>query len=224
MSVSSFDPRATPTGAYRPGRIRDENLNTIMSAAAAEFVQHGYRGASMQRIADRAGLPKANVHYYFPRKTNLYQTMLKEIVDLWNSELDELKEEDDPAEALARFIRGKVRLSFLHPTASKLFALEIISGAPHMQEFLNGDLRQWVAARAAVVQAWIDAGRMRAVDPLQLIVSIWATTQHYADFDAQVLTLLGKRRYDAAAMERIADFLTDLILTGCGLQVPETRA
>ncbi len=220
MSVSSFDPRATPTGAYRPGRIRDENLNTIMSAAAEEFVQHGYRGASIQRIADRAGLPKANVHYYFPRKTHLYQSVLKEIVALWNSELDELQVDDDPAQALARFIRSKVRLSFLHPTASKLFALEIISGAPNLQAYLSGELREWVAARAGVVQAWIDAGRMRPVDPLQLIVSIWATTQHYADFDEQVLTLMGKRRYDAAAMEQIADFLTDLILTGCGLEPP----
>ncbi len=218
--MSGFNPRATPTGAYKPGKIRDDNLQTITAAAAEEFVQHGFKGASMQRIADRAGLPKANVHYYFPRKVNLYQSVIDDVIALWNTALDELRVEDEPAVALDRFIRGKVALSYSHPTASKLFAMEIISGAPHIDGYLRGDLRVWLADRAAVVQAWIDAGRMRPVDPLHLIISIWATTQHYADFDVQVLSLLNKRRYDTQTMDRIADFLSDLILTGCGLTPP----
>lgn len=220
MLNNNFDPNRTPTGAYKPGRIRDENLQLIVSAAEVEFVQNGYRGTSIQAIADRAGIPKANVHYYFKRKSNLYLTVLSNIIMLWNDHFSQISEDDDPAVALDTFIREKVRLSYLHPRASKLFAMEIISGAPHLKDYLRNDLRGWVRGRAEVIQAWIDQGRMRAVDPVHLIFLIWSSTQHYADFDTQVLTVMNHGEYEDQTIEQIGDFLSDLILTGCGLKHP----
>jgi len=218
--MAEFDPHQTPTGTYRPGPIRDANLQAILQAAETEFVRHGYRGASIQAIADRAGLPKANVQYYFQRKAYLYLSVLNRIVELWNRQFDQIRVDDDPALALDRFIRTKVRLAFEQPQASKLFAQEIIAGAPHLSHFIASDMRHWLEARERVIQSWIDQGRMAPLEPRLLIFLIWSSTQHYADFDAQVLPLLDRPGYDEATRARIADFLSAQILRGCGLTPP----
>jgi len=216
MADSSADTKRT----YRRGKIRDQNLERILRAAREEFVLKGFAGASIQAIADRAELPKANVHYYFKTKSNLYVAVLEEIVALWNDHFDELREEDDPAEVLDRFIRRKVELSYTHPQSSKLFAMEIIQGAPHLRDYLRNDLRPWMRKKAAVIEAWIANGKMAPVDPYQLIFLIWSSTQHYADFDAQVLTILNRAEYERPMIDRIADFLSRSILAGVGLEPP----
>jgi len=218
--MADFDPHQTPTGTYRPGAIRDANLQAILEAAEAEFVRHGYRGASIQAIADRAGLPKANVQYYFQRKSYLYLSVLNRIVELWNRQFDQIRADDDPAEALDGFIRTKVRLAFEQPQASKLFAQEIIAGAPHLAQFIASDMRSWLEARERVIRSWIEEGRMAPVEPRLLIFLIWSSTQHYADFDAQVLPLLDRWAYDGELQNRVADFLSAQILRGCGLEPP----
>jgi len=156
-----FDPTATPTGTYRPGKKRDAHLTAIRAAAEEEFAQKGYSGASVQAIADRAGLPKSNVQYYFKRKTNLYVSVLNDIVELWNRSLSEIDVEDDPAVALDRFIREKTRLAFAHPRASRLFALEIVSGAPNLRDYIATDMRRWVNERADVISQWVLLNRKR---------------------------------------------------------------
>lgn len=215
-----FDPSETPTGKYKPGKIREDNIANILSAAAEEFVQHGFRGASIQAIADRAGLPKANVHYYFKSKSNLYLTTLNNIIELWNDFFNNIKEDDDPAIVLDEFIRKKVALAYSHPRASKLFAMEVIQGAPHLKEYFRTEMRQWVKAKAQVMESWIAQGRMAKVDPVQVIFLIWSSTQHYADFDTQVLTIMNRGEYEADMVANIANFLSQVILTGCGLTPP----
>ncbi|MEM7079144.1 MAG: TetR/AcrR family transcriptional regulator [Pseudomonadota bacterium] len=209
---------------YKPGRIRDENQQSILAAAEQEFVRQGYRGATMQGIADRAGLPKANVHYYFKNKANLYRSVLDRIVTLWNAAFSEISADDDPAIALDRFVREKVRLSFAQPRASKLFAMEIISGAPHLGDYLRDELRGWVDARVAVIDTWIAQGRLTPCEPRRLIYLIWSATQHYADFETQVLALDDKIEYSAQDVNDVAEFLSRTILTGCGLTPPADRA
>ncbi len=202
------------------GRIREKNSLLILEAAEKEFVKHGYKGTSMQSIADAAGLPKANVHYYFKNKANLYSAVLADIADRWNVILAEMTEEDNPAEVLEHYIRAKVDLAIQFPAASKIFAMEIIQGAPHLKEHVRTELRQWVRSRVRVIQSWIDQGKMAAVDPQHLIFMIWSTTQHYADFETQVLTITNKMEYEPDDVRQIADFLVHMILTGCGLKPP----
>ena len=205
---------------YKRGKIRDQNLELILGAAREEFVLKGFSGASIQAIADRAGLPKANVHYYFKTKSNLYVAVLDEIIGLWNDYFDEIDVEDDPAEALDHFIRRKVELSYTHPQSSKLFAMEIIQGAPHLKGYMRNRMRPWVRKKAAVIEAWIAAGRLRPVDPNYLIFLIWSSTQHYADFETQVLTILNRAEYERPMIDQIADFLSRTILAGVGLEPP----
>ena len=201
-------------------RPRDKHFGTILLAAQEEFARHGLKGARMQAIADRAGLPKANVHYYFNNKSSLYLAVLDNITETWNDVFEEVSVDDDPATALDTFIRQKVRLSFEQPSASRLFANEITQGAPHLSEYLRSVLRPWVRDRADIIQGWIDAGKMASTDPVLLIFMIWATTQHYADFQVQVLSVLNRAEYEEEMIDEISDFLSRIILKGCGLTPP----
>ncbi|TQV86200.1 TetR family transcriptional regulator [Exilibacterium tricleocarpae] len=207
-----------PSKKYRTGKIRERNVEQILAAAEHEFVLHGFKGASIQAIADRAGLPKANIHYYFQNKLTLYNAVLENIIDLWNSLLDEMSEDDDPALVLEALIRKKVELSYTHPRASKIFAMEIIQGAPRLKDYIRSDLRQWLRERTRVIDSWMAQGKMNRVDPTHLIFLIWSSTQHYADFDAQVLTLLNQAEYEAEDIEHISRTLSNIILKGCGLK------
>ena len=218
QDLKMFDPTATPTGTYRAGKKRDKVLAQVLQAAQQEFALKGYNGASMQAIADRAGLPKSNVQYYFKRKANLYVSVLNSIVELWNTSLSDINESDDPAQALERFVREKTRLAFAHPQASRLFAMEIVSGAPHLEDYIATSMRRWVRERARVIQLWIDSGKMEQVDPVQFIFLVWSSTQHYADFEAQTLLLLNRKRYSPAMIEEVGEFLATTLLRGVGLE------
>ena len=193
---------------------------TILDAAIEEFSRIGYKATSMQVIANRAGIPKANVHYYFKNKENLYREVLNHIIEVWNVSFDEIQNHEDPAVALDRMIRAKVRLSYTHANASRLFANEIIHGAEHLGDYLKQDMRQWVREKSRIIQSWIDAGKMDRVDPVHLIFLIWSSTQHYADFETQVLTILNRVEYETEMIDGIADFLSQVILKGCGLKAP----
>lgn len=199
------------------GRIRQKNVQAIIAAAEVEFARHGYKGTSMNAIALAANLPKANLHYYFSNKLGLYIAVLSNILDLWDQSFSGLAVEDDPATALAAYIRTKMEFSRRRPLASRVFAMEMISGGEHLSSHFNQDYLDWFRGRAAVLQAWIDAGKMDPVDPVHLIFLLWSSTQHYADFTSQIARLSGRRRLTREDYERAADSLVQLILKGCGL-------
>lgn len=199
------------------GAIRERNERAILAAAERIFARHGYRGASLQAIAHEAGLPKSNVLYYMGSKRGLYVRLLERMMARWNALLDDISVDDDPAEVLESFIRSKMQLSRRHPEGSRLFAAEILGGAPFLQNYLRGELRDWVKARARIFEQWSARGLMDPVDPVWLIFLIWSATQHYADFEAQVLGITDKNTLTDSDVEAITGFLTQVILKGCGV-------
>ncbi|KTC53878.1 TetR family transcriptional regulator [Pseudomonas putida] len=198
-------------------RIRQKNEEAILKAAEDEFARHGFKGTSMNTIALNVGLPKANLHYYFTNKLGLYIAVLSNIIELWDSTFNTLSAEDDPAQALTRYIRAKMEFSRRQPLASRIFAMEIISGGECLTEYFNQDYRSWFTGRAAVFQAWIDAGKMDPVDPVHLIFLLWGSTQHYADFATQICRVTGQTRLTREDFEQAGDNLIRIILKGCGL-------
>jgi TetR/AcrR family transcriptional regulator len=199
------------------GRIRRRNRALILEAAEEVFAAKGFDGATTAEIAARAGLPKANLHYYFATKEAVYRAVIADTLHLWLSLFDHIAPDDDPAEALGGYIRRKMRHSFEHPLPSRIFALEVIRGAPVIHDFLAGELRSWVEERSAVIRAWAEQGRMAAVEPVHLFFTIWAATQTYADFDAQITAVLG-REQTAGDRELATEQLVGLLLRGCGLR------
>ncbi|MBA1272356.1 TetR family transcriptional regulator C-terminal domain-containing protein [Stutzerimonas azotifigens] len=215
--------QASPPGSSvdKPaGRIRQKNEEAILGAAAEEFARYGFKGTSMSAIALRAGLPKANLHYYFNSKLGLYVEVMRHILELWDSAFDELTVDDDPAQALAGYIRIKMEFSRRQPQASKIFAMEVISGCECLNEHFSQDYRDWFRGRAAVFEAWIAAGKMDPVDPAHLIFLIWSSTQHYADFSDQINRVMDHKRMTRDDFAHATDNLIHIILKGCGLQPP----
>ena len=202
------------------GSIGAKNKQKILVAAEQAFATYGFKGTSVQQIADEAELPKTNILYYFKSKQGLYVALLQDIMSLWNSRFDQVTEDDDPAESLADYIADKMTMSRTHPQASKIFAMEVLNGAPYLNKFFSNEHVAWMEGRVAILNSWIAQGRMTAVDPLYLLFHIWACTQHYADFSAQITSLRGKTM-KRADFDEATRQLVQLILSGCGLTVPE---
>ena len=200
---------------------REKNQLLILTAAEKLFAQLGYDGASMSMIAKEAGVPKANVHYYFNNKTSLYETVLERIVRAWDLGLDHASVDDDPAVVLYSYIQNKIMLSIQKPMQSRLFATEIIRGAPYLKDYISKKSRTWFRAKHSLLQAWMDAKKMDQVDPNYLLFTIWSTTQYYADFQAEVLLLLNKQEYEDRDVEVITESVAQIILKGVGLSIPK---
>ena len=202
------------------GRIRTSNEAGILRAAEHVFARAGFAGATMSAIAEYAGMPKSNLHYYFRTKKEIYRAVLANTLSLWLVQTDGIRADNDPQRALADYIRAKMMLSTSHPDASRVFANEILHGAADIVDYLRADLRTLIDAKSRVIEGWIAAGQMARVDPRHLFFTIWASTQTYADFAPQVCAVLGVAQLDAQHMETATANLTSLLLRGCGL-VPD---
>lgn len=198
--------------------IRAHNHAVILNAAEEEFVLQGYSGATMQGIADRAQLPKANIHYYFKNKKNLYEKVLRGIIEEWNDGLVTMTVDSDPKTVIEAFVRTKLHQAFAYPNSHKLFALEVISGAPHLHDFMSTTMQEWALDKMEVMKVWHEQGKIAIKDPLQLLILIWATTQRYAEFETEIVGLLNKPAYDEQDEARAAEFLVPFILRGCGIE------
>jgi len=203
--------------AAAKGAIRQANEALILAAAERVFAGAGFGGATMAAIAEAAGLPKANLHYYFGSKQALYRAVLARILADWLVPAHGITAEADPRQAIERYIRAKMALSAGRPHASRVFANELLHGAPVLGPLLAAELRPMVREKAAVLQGWADAGRMAPVDGLHLLVTIWSATQTYADFEVQVSAVLDAPSLAPAAHARATEHVVALILRGCGL-------
>ncbi len=195
-------------------RNREETVARILSAAERVFADYGFAGASISRIAAEAEVPKSNVVYYFETKERLYRQVVSAIFEIWREAADRIAPGSDPLEALADYIDVKLELARTRPHGSRVWANEIIQGAPMVQDYLETELKAWTEDRIAVIGQWVAEGRLRPVSPRHLLYAIWATTQHYADFSRQVETLNGGAPLAQAQWDETRLAVKDLLLDG----------
>ncbi|CAG2380086.1 MULTISPECIES: TetR/AcrR family transcriptional regulator [Burkholderia] len=207
----------------RKAHIRESNEAHLLACAEAVFAERGLAGASTAMIAERAGLPKANVHYYFPTKLALYRRVLDDLFEDWHRAAGSFEAGDDPVEAIGGYVRAKMALSQRRPLGSKVWANEIIHGAEHMQDILSQRVKPWFDTRVKVIEGWIARGLLAPIDPHALMYLIWATTQHYADFDAQIRALSGKRAFTKKAFDEKTEQVVQLVIRACGAVSPNAK-
>ena len=178
-----------------PAKRRPHLAQHILQSAKPLFAQHGYGGVSIDRIAAQAGISKQNLLYYFPKKQVLYREVLGDVLDVWLSYMDALSQrEDDPEAALREYIAGKLRFSFEHPDDSRVYANEVIAGAPHFADEIQRRVIPALQADVNVFGRWAAKGLCRPIDARHLMVVLWSATQAYADFGKQICLVLGKAK------------------------------
>jgi len=172
-------------------RIQKRNREAILEGALDVFSAKGFRGATLDEIAEAAGLSKPNLLYYFASKEAIHRGLIEGLLDDWLAPLKAIDPEGDPVEEIVGYLLRKLEMSRTMPRESRIFANEVLQGAPHISDTIGGRLRDLVDEQTALFDRWTDEGRLAPVEPRHLIFSIWATTQHYADFEAQVAGILG---------------------------------
>ena len=193
-----------------PTRIQQEKTEKILDAALDVFSAHGFRGATLDQIADAAGLSKPNLLYYFPSKEAIHGTLIDRLLENWLAPLHALDNEGDPIDEICAYIRRKLEMARNFPRESRLFANEILHGAPRIGDRIEGMLKELVDEKAGLIRLWAREGKIEPVDPYHLIFSIWSTTQHYADFEVQVRGILG----ETDPVDDAAEYLTGLFTRG----------
>lgn len=188
-------------------RIQVQNQEMILDAALDIFSGQGFRGTTVDQIAAHCGMSKPNLLYYFRRKDDIYVALMERTLDAWLAPLRTLNPNGDPIVELTRYISAKLEMSLSNPKASKLFANEILHGAPQVGGFLKGPLKELVDRKAAVINDWIAAGKINAIDAHHFIFAIWAVTQHYADFNVQVEAIRGRKTSLSATKTAVLEIL-----------------
>ena len=177
-------------------RIQRQKTEIILEAALDVFSDFGFRGSTIDMIANRANLSKPNILYYFDNKEAIHITLLEKLLETWLEPLHEINENNPPIDEICKYIEQKLNMARDFPRESKLFANEILQGAPHVLPELQGTLRALVEKKAKIIKNWSKQGKIADIDPNHLFFSIWATTQHYADFDIQVQSVLNDETVD----------------------------
>ena len=212
--------RGGRNGEAGDSRIAARNKKAILGAAIGVFIEKGYDGASIAEIAKRAGLPKANVYYYFGSKETIYRTIIGDLIDEWDRALDHLEAEREPAEALSAYIRAKLDFSRRHAAQSRMFANEAVHGGRFLSRKDRAHMLKVTLRKTPVFEAWAQAGKMDPVDPAHLFIMIWATTQYYADYEILAETPLETRRLPQRDFDRAAETIIGVVLKGCGIAPP----
>ena len=205
MYIMPFDPRLDapraaskkPVGAPDP---MDPVRRSILDAASKAFAEKGYAATRIATIAELAGLPKSNVHYYFKSKENIYAKVLEDIAPAYLSAcMPALEDDETPIEALTRTLNDMIRLFERQPFASKVFMAELREGARRLPgEFFSRWTAQTQKSLAGIRQ-WVDRGLLAPMDPEHALLTIWAMAQSCVSRGWQLPGLRGEAMdYDAA--------------------------
>ncbi|WP_174847479.1 HTH-type transcriptional regulator RutR [Yersinia artesiana] len=204
-------PEIKPSRRSKAGAAKRQG---IMTAALELFSLYGIHGTSLDQVAERADVSKTNLLYYFPSKEALYIAVLKDILAIWLAPLKALQADQQPIDAIRHYIALKLAVSRDHPQASRLFCLEMIQGAPLLKQELAGDLKTLFDDKVLIIRRWMDDGLIAEVEPQHFIFMLWATTQHYADFSAQIEAISGKSLSDKEFFQQTVASVQQLVIGG----------
>ena len=153
-------------------RIQKEKINIILDAALNVFSNHGFKGATIDMIAKEANLSKPNILYYFDSKDDIHSALLSKLLDKWLEPLEVISSNGDPVQEICSYVENKLEMARIFPRESRLFANEILQGAPRMLEVLSGPLKELADQKADIINSWINAGKIEPINPYHLIFSI----------------------------------------------------
>jgi TetR/AcrR family transcriptional regulator len=203
--------KTNSTGGHKAG-IRRVNEAKILAAAETVFAEKGFQGASVGLIAERAGVPKPNIYYYFGAKEDLYHRVIEGVCEIWLHAADQFDETEDPEAAIRSYVTSKMDLARARPHGSRLWAIEMASGAPFLQKYIADTVKPWLESRELILNRWIAEGKLAPINARYFFFLIWGATQHYADFEAQIIALNNGEPLSDAQFEEAKETVSSMVL------------
>src|SRR6478609_4565979 len=197
-------------------RDADRSQAIILAAARDEFAEHGLGGARMDRIAERAGLNKRLIYYYFEDKEKLFQAVLEQAYrDIREEEITLHLLELEPAAAVRRLIEFTWDYYLAHPefmtllNSANLHKARHLAGSERARELTS----PLVETLAAVLERGRREGKFRGgVDPVQLYVSIAGLSYFYLSNSHTLSAIFGRDLMAAKARNERLSHMSDVIL------------
>ena len=156
-------PEARASNTRKKTRIQREKEEAILNSALEVFSKNGFRGSTIDQIAELAAMSKPNLLYYFNSKEAIIRVLIDRLLDVWLDPLRDIDPEGDPLDELQTYVQRKLELSKNYPRESRLFANEILQGAPHISDELI-DLKRLVDEKAEIINQWIKSGKIKECD------------------------------------------------------------
>ena len=203
-----------------PRRVqnRDKLEADIVAEAVRVFAECGYEGASIATVAENAGLSKQNLMYYFPTKQALYERVLDGVLDEWLYRMDSLADANqDPRDVLRAYVQAKLRFSREQPWASRVYAMEVISGAQLYGEQIQKRVIPLLRKDIDVFERWIAEGKIAPINATHLLFAIWAMTQSYADFSTQMALVLNRKQLSKKDFDDGETVIVNMVLSALAL-------
>jgi TetR/AcrR family transcriptional regulator len=198
---------------------RDKVEAAILGEAVRQFAECGYEGTSIATVAERAGLSKQNLMYYFPTKQALYERVLDNVLDDWLARMASLSDPmQEPGDVLRGYVRAKLQFSREQPLASRVYAMEVIGGAKLYADQIRRRVIPLLRADIAVFERWIADGKIAPVNATHLLFAVWAMTQSYADFAAQMTLVLDREQLLPSDFDDAERLITSMVLAAVGLK------
>lgn len=197
-------------------RDPDATREAILSAATDEFAQHGLAGARVDRIAERAGVNKRMLYYYFGQKESLFLAVLEGAYHRIRDEEHRLNlAQVEPTEAIRRLVAFTWNYYIAHPEFLTLLNTENLHRARHLKK--SSKVRTmhspFVASIAEVLERGRTAGVFRAgVDPVQLYISIAGLSYFYLSNNFTLSTIFDRDLMSPKAKVERLSHMTDLVL------------
>ncbi|HUZ17601.1 MAG TPA: TetR family transcriptional regulator [Spirochaetia bacterium] len=156
----------------------------ILAAAMEVFVEKGWNGARMQEIADRAGINKALLHYYFRSKEKIYDRIITRVMELFFKKIEFALEDGSSFETILRtFIGGLIDRIAENPRVPQFILHELALGGKNVKQILTTviDEQGMTLPRRlfAAMSRELDAGTIQSIDPPQLIITLLGSCIYY---------------------------------------------
>ena len=197
------------------GSIRERNTASILGSAIDLFAAKGFDGTTVGDIAERCGLTRTNVYYYYPSKEQIYTEIIENVIEGWDRAFEEISPDREPRDAIEAYVRAKVEYSRSHGVESRFFASEILRGGKFISDRQRRHMRQVTRERACVIRKWIAEGKIAPVDPGHFFIVLWSATQFYAEFEPIAAEVCGKRKLARADYAAAAETISRVVLDGC---------
>lgn len=210
----AFGAASAGAGAARQRAAREGKERAIRSHAERLFAQFGFEGASLESIAQAAGITRHSLLYYYSSKEELYRRVLDDVLDQWLASMGAISASDSPEEALSAYIAAKLRFSRDQPYGSQVFTREVIAGAPRYKDAIERRVTPVLREDLKTLEKWARQKRIKRIDFTHLMFLIWSATQAYADLAPQFTLFLGKKRLEQKDFDAAGAVLTQLVLAG----------